>query len=171
KKTGINCEERKITNQAGRKTLVQRLKDIGTTDYEVSTITWHRSLSGIAHSSETVASDTQLSLPANTLPASNLYQGFKSARQIFQANLVSNMPSTLPKQRSQVPTSQLTNLSALSARKSSNIINLGSFSANNTNSKRPIIIEPGNSKTKTISKLKFETPLQPVSNNYVELKN
>ncbi|CAG8597183.1 22762_t:CDS:2, partial [Gigaspora rosea] len=79
--------------------------DIGTTDYEVSTITRHRSLSGIAcyerpkdgvqqfalnnlitsiDSSETVASDTQLSLPANTLPATNLYQGFKSARQIFQ---------------------------------------------------------------------------------------
>ncbi|CAG8794841.1 1179_t:CDS:2, partial [Gigaspora rosea] len=79
--------------------------DISTTDYEVSTITQYQSLSGIARykrpkdsiqqfalnnlitsidSSETVASDTQLSLSANTLLATNLYQGFKSAKQIFQ---------------------------------------------------------------------------------------
>ncbi|CAG8837331.1 7194_t:CDS:2, partial [Racocetra persica] len=36
-------------------------------------------------SSETVISDTQLSLSANTLPTNNLYQEFKSARQIYQA--------------------------------------------------------------------------------------
>ncbi|RIB00534.1 hypothetical protein C2G38_2233960, partial [Gigaspora rosea] len=81
--------------------------DISTTDYEVSTITQYQSLSGIARykrpkdsiqqfalnnlitsidSSETVASDTQLSLSANTLLATNLYQGFKSAKQIFQGN-------------------------------------------------------------------------------------
>ncbi|CAG8832208.1 11379_t:CDS:2, partial [Gigaspora margarita] len=132
KKTGINCEERKITNQAGRKTLVQRLKDIDTTDYEVSTITRHRSLSGIARyerpkndvqqfalnnlitsidSSETIPNflfpPIHFLLPTCTKDL-NLQDKFFKA-----TNLVSIMPSTLPKQRSQVPASRLTNLSAL----------------------------------------------------------
>ncbi|RIB11809.1 hypothetical protein C2G38_2145395 [Gigaspora rosea] len=102
-KTGINCEDRKITNQAGRKTLVQLLKNIGANDYEVSTITRHRSLSGIA-SYERPKDGVQKSALANlmnamesnintkisqnqspvTLPTKDTYQGFKSARQIIK---------------------------------------------------------------------------------------
>ncbi|CAG8770117.1 10794_t:CDS:2, partial [Gigaspora rosea] len=103
-KTGINCEDRKITNQAGRKTLVQLLKNIGANDYEVSTITRHRSLSGIA-SYERPKDGVQKSALANlmnamesnintkisqnqspvTLPTKDTYQGFKSARQIIKS--------------------------------------------------------------------------------------
>ncbi|CAG8730864.1 8200_t:CDS:2, partial [Gigaspora rosea] len=79
------------------KTFLRTLAEkIGINYYEVSTITRHRYLSGIARyerpkdgvqqfalnnlitsidSSETIASDTQLSLPANTLSARQIFQG------------------------------------------------------------------------------------------------
>ncbi|CAG8809354.1 2104_t:CDS:2, partial [Cetraspora pellucida] len=114
-KTGINCEDRKITNQAGRKTLVQRLKDLGTSDYEVSTITRHRSLSSLARYErpkdgvqkatlnslmtilETPDSSLDVQVPqSNMLPTTDSYNQFRSARQIYQANHASKLRSIPP---------------------------------------------------------------------------
>ncbi|CAG8716995.1 783_t:CDS:2, partial [Dentiscutata heterogama] len=151
---------------------VQRLKDIGTTDYEVSTITWHRSLSGIARyerpkdgvqqfalnnliasidSSETITatSNTQLSLPANTLSTNNLYQRFKSARQIYQGNtkvsestLQLTDPPILSNLEALAPTTQIANHPALS------------------NQEAPTLTLLANSSLRYL--------LQPISNNYVK---
>lgn len=45
---GISFDNKKFTNQSGRKTLVQNLKSIGKTDYEVMSITRHKSFQSIA---------------------------------------------------------------------------------------------------------------------------
>ncbi|CAG8822073.1 41568_t:CDS:2 [Gigaspora margarita] len=63
------------------------------------------------------------------------------------------MPSTLPKQRSQVPTPQLTNLSALPSQK---VL------------ESTLQLHPETLKQKLLANSNLRRPLQPVSNNYVE---
>ncbi|KAF0495075.1 hypothetical protein F8M41_021170 [Gigaspora margarita] len=46
--------------------------------------------------------------PSTTLPTKDFYQGFKSARQIYQANLVSSMSSTSTTQEASVEASIIT---------------------------------------------------------------
>ncbi|KAF0518632.1 zinc finger mym-type protein 2-like [Gigaspora margarita] len=102
--------------------------DIGANDYEVSTITRHRSLSGIA-SYERPKDGVQKSAlsnlmnaidsnvdkmisqnqPSTTLPTKDFYQGFKSARQIYQeasveASIITPQPANLHEfQSSKIP--------------------------------------------------------------------
>jgi hypothetical protein len=45
--TGIELVNRKITNQSGRKTLIQILKDMGKSDYEVMTNSRHKTICGM----------------------------------------------------------------------------------------------------------------------------
>ncbi|CAG8698256.1 20917_t:CDS:1, partial [Racocetra persica] len=43
--TGIELTNRKITNQSGQKTLIQSLKDMGKSDYEVMMNSRHKMIS------------------------------------------------------------------------------------------------------------------------------
>ncbi|RIB21389.1 hypothetical protein C2G38_2176823, partial [Gigaspora rosea] len=173
--------------------------DIGTTDYEVSTITRHRSLSGIAcyerpkdgvqqfalnnlitsiDSSETVASDTQLSLPANTLPATNLYQGFKSARQIFQGNELcvehafyftkTKIPSTNITINKPVRSSPKVLESTLQLTDPPTLSIPEALAPTMQIASHPSLSSPETLKQKPLANSNLRRPLQPVSNNYVE---
>jgi hypothetical protein len=44
----IDISNRKITNQTGRKTLIQILKELGLSDYETMSISRHKSQKGLA---------------------------------------------------------------------------------------------------------------------------
>ncbi|KAF0525706.1 hypothetical protein F8M41_014393 [Gigaspora margarita] len=93
-KTGISCEDRKITNQAGRKMLD------GVQKSALSNL-----MNAIDSNVDKMISQNQ---PSITLSTKDFYQGFKSARQIYQANLVSSMSSTSTTQEASVEASIIT---------------------------------------------------------------
>ncbi|KAF0495077.1 zinc finger mym-type protein 2-like [Gigaspora margarita] len=93
-KTGISCEDRKITNQDGvQKSALSNL------------------MNAIDSNVDKMISQNQ---PSTTLSTKDFYQGFKSARQIYQANFVSSMSFTSTTQKASVEASiiipQLANL-------------------------------------------------------------
>ncbi|RIB22045.1 hypothetical protein C2G38_1036544 [Gigaspora rosea] len=87
------------------------------------------------------------------------------------------MPSTLPKQRSQVPTSRLTNLSASSPKVLESTLQLTdpptlsipeALAPTMQIASHPTLSSPETLKQKPLANSNLRRPLQPVSNNYVE---
>ncbi|KAF0541493.1 hypothetical protein F8M41_005419 [Gigaspora margarita] len=150
------------------------LYSIGTKtapDYEVSMITQYRFLSGIARYKRPKDSVQKFAL-------NNLITSIDSSETIESANLVLNMPSTLPKQRFQVPASRLTNLSALSSPKilESPLQLTDPLTLSIPEALAPtiqiashlILSSPEILKQKLLVNSNLRCLLQPVSNNYVE---
>ncbi|CAG8811591.1 18602_t:CDS:1, partial [Racocetra fulgida] len=79
--TGIELSNRKITNQSGRKTLIQSLKDMGKFDYEVMTNSKHKTIRGMI-SYERPKDNLQMK------NISDLYSAIASNNQLAQSNQV-----------------------------------------------------------------------------------
>ncbi|CAG8765466.1 9443_t:CDS:2, partial [Racocetra fulgida] len=79
--TGIELLNRKITNQSGRKTLIQSLKDMRKSDYEVMTNSRHKTICGMI----------SYKRPKDNLQMKNisdLYSAIAPNNQLAQSNQV-----------------------------------------------------------------------------------
>ncbi|CAG8649427.1 12224_t:CDS:2, partial [Racocetra fulgida] len=126
--------------------------DIGTTDYEVSTITRHRSLSGIAH-----------------------YERPKDGVQQFALNnLIASIDSSEPVTAILVSTSRLTNQLALSAPEPTLQLTdpptLLSPEVSTLTTNHPALSSPEAPTLTPLANPSLRRPLQPISNNYAEIQ-